>query len=122
MNFTEAGIVTGIVGDFLLQTFFKGKYGLRPYFDQHGSMESLFIAGGMMGYFCFIAQYFGWTSSWTQLMVYGGALDIFFRESMIMESLRSYYDENGRIFTIIWGGLPFIIASSLFSIINKIII
>ena len=50
--------ITGFVGDALLQIFTKylhlggpTGWGLLPYFSQHGSVESTFIAGGMMAIF-----------------------------------------------------------------------
>ena len=47
---------TGFGGDAMLQylTQFMGGesgWGLKEYFEQHGSMEALFIAGGMMTLF-----------------------------------------------------------------------
>ena len=51
MNFETKSLLVGIAGDLALQmiTYQRGELvGLKSYFDQHGKVESLMIAGGLM--------------------------------------------------------------------------
>ena len=89
----------GFFGDFLLQVLtnnFKmggpSGWGLNEYFAQHGSIESLFIAGGMMALFYIIyLKVFKLPVNYLNLAIYGILLDILFREFKIFPSLKGYY-------------------------------
>jgi len=103
MHFTDQGLLltvaclVGFFGDLFLQTLvhkgFGGPtgWGLKDYFAQHGPIESLFIAGGMMVLFYSIFIFLKLPMNYTYLALFGIALDILFREFMIFPSLKGYY-------------------------------
>jgi len=107
--------LAGFIGDYILQiliTFMGGKtgWGLREYFKQHGSVESLFIAGGMMTLFYIIYLILlGLPPLWYYLAIYGILLDLFFRETMIFPSLQGYYDHLNYFWSAFWGAVPMIL-------------
>lgn len=106
--------LTGFAGDAGLQylstfTFLSGKtgWGLTEYFRQHGSIESLFIAGGMMTLFYVI--YFVILSLpliWYYLAIYGILLDWIFRVTMLFPSLKGYYNHLNYFWSAFWGAVP----------------
>ena len=116
MDLKTKAFLVGVGGDLALQ-FISSKRGniagLKSYFEQHGKMESLFIAGGLM----FGASYFyelsGFQQSNLNLFMYGGALDVAFRYTRAFPSLDGYYGSLNPIQSVFWGGLPFIIANSI---------
>ncbi len=88
----------------------KTGWGLREYFKQHGSVESLFIAGGMMTLFYIIYLILlGLPPLWYYLAIYGILLDLFFRETMIFPSLQGYYDHLNYFWSAFWGAVPMIL-------------
>lgn len=104
----------GVIGDAILQmiTYHRGNFaGLRDYFKQHGIMESLMIAGGIM----FVAAYV-WNTTWLEttwlnIFIYGGILDIIWRQGNLMPSLRNtYYAALSPVVSFIWGGIPMVMA------------
>lgn len=107
--------LTGFIGDYILQiliNFMGGKtgWGLRDYFKQHGSAESVFIAGGMMTLFYIIYLILlGLPAIWYYLAIYGIILDLFFRETMIFSSLQGYYDHLNYFWSAFWGAVPMIL-------------
>jgi len=107
--------LAGFIGDYILQiliTFMGGKtgWGLREYFKQHGSVESLFIAGGMMTLFYIIYLILlGLPPLWYYLAIYGILLDLFFRETMIFPSLQGYYEHLNYFWSAFWGAVPMIL-------------
>ena len=104
--------VTGFIGDYLLQLtapFFGGKtgWGLIPYFKQHGSCESVFIAGGMMTLFYVIYfDIFRFAPNLFYLGLYGILLDLFFRKTMLFKSLVGYYQQLNYFWSGFWGAIP----------------
>jgi len=111
MNIVSISCITGFVGDALLQLGVSlgmggsDGWGLKPYFKQHGSIESLFIAGGMMTIFYVIyALFFQFT--YTGLAVYGIVLDLIFRETMLFPSLQGYYNHLNYFWSGFWGAVP----------------
>lgn len=100
----------GVLGDMILQTIvkLKGNFaGLKGYFEQHGILESLMIAGGIM----FISTHFYQLAKLPitipYLFIYGGILDILWRQLNLMPSLENtYYKAVNPIQSFIWGGIP----------------
>lgn len=111
MNIISISCITGFVGDALLQLGVSlgmggpDGWGLRPYFKQHGSIESLFIAGGMMTIFYVIYAWFS-AFTYTRLAVYGIILDLIFRETMLFPSLQGYYNHLNYFWSAFWGAVP----------------
>jgi putative flippase GtrA len=107
--------LAGFIGDYILQiliTFMGGKtgWGLREYFKEHGSAESVFIAGGMMTLFYIIYLILlGLPPLWYYLAIYGILLDLFFRETMIFPSLQGYYEHLNYFWSAFWGAVPMIL-------------
>jgi len=109
LNLTKLLIITcfvGFVGDFLLQLFIKKfnmggstGWGLKDYFNQHGAVESLFIAGGMMtlfmSIFIILVKVVKIPINYVNLAIYGIILDLLFRVFMIFPSLEGYYSYFG---------------------------
>ena len=112
MNFTEKAFLVGFYGDLGLQIISKYRgniVGLKNYFNQHGSLESMFIAGGMMYLFMLIYVWIGFEKNIIYLFIYGGILDILFRNLELFSSLNNtYYKNISPINSFIWGGLPFV--------------
>jgi hypothetical protein len=118
--------LTGFIGDGILQiliNFMGGKtgWGLREYFKQHGSIESLFIAGGMMTLFYIIYLILlGLPPTGYYLAIYGVLLDLLFRETMIFPSLQGYYDHLNYFWSAFWGAVPMILPLSIMKFVVKI--
>ena len=108
--------ITGFVGDaglqFLTQYMGMGGpsgWGLKPYFKLHGSVEALFIAGGMMSIFYIIYFYIlSYPANWIYLSIYGIILDLIFRETMLFPSLDGYYKHLNYFWSGVWGAIPMI--------------
>ena len=101
----------GVFGDIGLQLFNKysekGKdWGLDTYFKQHGPIESVFIAGGMLVGFDILYDFIFPQKEFFQLFLLGGIVDVIFRTTMPMKSLEDYYYQNHPLFTIFWAGFP----------------
>jgi len=115
--------LTGFIGDGILQiliNFMGGKtgWGLREYFKQHGSIESLFIAGGMMTLFYIIYLILlGLPPTGYYLAIYGVLLDLLFRETMIFPSLQGYYDHLNYFWSAFWGAVPMILPLGIMKLV-----
>jgi len=85
----------------------KGEeWGLDTYFAQHGPIESIFIAGGMVvGFEVLYTAIFG-QKNVVKLFALGAMIDIIFRNTMPMKTLEDYYKKNSPIMTIFWAGFP----------------
>ena len=109
--------IAGFVGDALLQfgsnvLKLGGQtgWGLKSYFAQHGSSESVFIAGGMMTVFYIIYLYFlSFPINYVYLAIYGIILDFIFRKTEIFPSLRGYYGYFNYFWSAVWGAIPLIL-------------
>ena len=112
MDIRTKAFFIGVIGDITLQSIvkLKGNFaGLRDYFIQHGIFESFLIGGGIM----FIATYFYQMTKLPMtlpyLFIYGGILDIIWRQLNLMPSLEhTYYKALNPIESFIWGGIPMI--------------
>ena len=103
--------LTGFIGDAILQFLSKytGGWGLKPYFKQHGKVESLFIAGGMMALFFILYDFTRLPVTWYYIGIYGVLLDLLFRVTMLFPSLKGYYNNLNYFQSAIWGIIPMII-------------
>jgi len=103
--------LTGFVGDALLQIGVNQGlggptgWGLKPYFKQHGSGESLFIAGGMMTLFYIIFSYVA-PYTYLNLAIFGIIIDFIFRKTMIFSSLQGYYEYFNYFWSAFWMAIP----------------
>lgn len=129
MNFADFCFFVGFFGDALLQLICKIRGNiakLKNYFALHGPLESLFIAGGMMYLFGFIYMKFfvkvlHLTYNYLYLFLYGGILDIIWRQFNLFPSLKdTYYTANNPIQSFIWGGIPMVLPNIFFSLYYKI--
>ena len=122
--------LTGFVGDAILQILTKkfklgGEtgWGLLEYFKQHGSIEALFIAGGMMTifYVIFIKLFVknGLKLNYINLAIYGIVLDLIFRKFMIFPSLKGYYTSLNYFESGLWGAIPMILPLLIFNLVKK---
>jgi hypothetical protein len=113
--------ITGFVGDFILQLAVKHGFGgvtgwgLKEYFQQHGSAEALFIAGGMMSIFYVIYLLFLEPNIW-YLAIFGILLDLLFRKTMIFSSLKGYYKHLNYFWSAVWGAIPMMIPYFIYKI------
>lgn len=112
----KSALITGFFGDIGLQIIVnnsndKNTFGLKSYFDQHGSLESAFLASGMMGMFFMIYKIFDPSFYKIGLCLYGGGLDILFRKyhKIIFPSLTDYYKTLSPVESVMWGIIPIII-------------
>ena len=122
-NLVSIACLTGFFGDALLQfgSKFGSGWGLKPYFKQHGSIESLFVATGMMG--LFYAIYFtilGLPAVWYYLALYGIVLDLIFRETRLFPSLDGYYKALNYFWSGFWGAVPLMMPFYIAKFITKI--
>lgn len=109
-------LIIGALGDVGLQLIVRNSseqnlYGLKTYFEHQGTLESIFTAAGMMGLFTGIYTLFDPDMFDVGLMIYGAALDIFFRctRKEIMPSLNDYYEDLNPFMSIIWAIIPLLL-------------
>ena len=124
-NIIAISCIVGFIGDFLLQIGAKlglggsTGWGLKEYFSQHGSVESLFIAGGMMTLFYAIYIYLlKLKPSYLNLAIYGIILDLIFRIFNIFPSLKGYYNYFNYFWSAIWGAIPLILPYLIFNLLT----
>jgi hypothetical protein len=114
--------MTGFAGDAALQSgieqFQMGGptgWGLKEYFAQHGRVESLFIAGGMMSLFFVVYVYvLKLPLEYKYLAMYGVVLDFIFRKLELFPSLKGYYEYFGYGGSALWGAIPAVIPLFLY--------
>lgn len=115
-----SGLLVGSIGDIGLQTITKiqheDKYGLRAYFMQHGSLESIFIAGGMIATFSAAYALIDPSMNLIGLAVYGAGLDVLFRctHKNIFPSLDDYYKKMNPINSAVWGAIPMMLVGAMY--------
>lgn len=114
LTLLEIACLTGFIGDILLQIGCKylhfggpSGWGLKEYFKQHGSAESTFIAGGMMTLFYILMGSI--PKTYPNLAVFGILLDLFFRKTMIFQSLKGYYEYFNYFWSGFWMAIPMMI-------------
>jgi len=115
--------IVGFIGDFLLQLGSKlglggpTGWGLKDYFAQHGSIESLFIAGGMMTIF-YVLYLLVLKPNYLYLAIYGIVLDFIFRKLNVFPSLNGYYKYFNYFWSAVWGAIPLMLPYFIYSKIN----
>jgi hypothetical protein len=113
-----AACITGFLGDaglqFMVARGFGGPtgWGLKPYFAQHGAVESLFIAGGMLSLF-YILYLYVLPPTVQDLALYGVLLDLVFRRLSIFPSLAGYYAHLNYFWSAFWGAVPMLMPYGL---------
>ena len=116
-KFRDKAFLIGFMGDCALQLYTETQgdlVGLKEYFKIHGGLESKFIAGGMMYLFAYIFELSGLPKTNVNLFLYGGALDVAFRQLKLMDSLNeTYYKNISPINSFVWGGIPFVMVNML---------
>ena len=112
MDLRTKAFFIGMIGDLTLQQIVKyqGNFaGLRDYFNQHGILESMMIGAGIMFIATYVYQQLKLPLTVPYLFIYGGILDILFRQLNLMPSLEhTYYAALNPIMSFIWGGIPMI--------------
>ena len=116
-NLIAISTIVGFIGDVLLQVISKkvggSGWGLKQYFIQHGSVESTFIAGGMLGLFYIIYAVFNALINLPfniiTMVIYGVLLDLLFRVTRLFPSLDGYYMNLSYLSSAIWGAIPMMI-------------
>ncbi len=110
MLILESSIFVGFCGDLALQSIVRpgADYGLLGYFKQHGSLESAFIAAGMMACLNYVYTRFDPGVNQIGFVAYGGLCDVVFRKyhGTIMPSLAGYYGAMSPGMSIVWGMIP----------------
>lgn len=116
--------LVGFVGDAMLQGLVKcgaggmTGWGLKSYFQQHGSAESMFTAAGMMAVFYTVYVLLGLPLKWYWLIIYGVLLDLFFRVTMVFSSLREYYRALNYFWSAVWGAIPLLLPWLIWKLLN----
>lgn len=111
MSFKHKAFIVGFAGDAALQLLVQngyGDWGLSEYFERHGSVEAMFIAGGMMYAAAYVHEKLTGGNEPLSLFVYGAAVDVAFRYGRIFPSLDGYYAALTPVESAIWGGLPMV--------------
>lgn len=110
MSIIESSLIVGFFGDLALQRLIKpgADYGLTGYFKQHGSLESAFIAAGMMACLNYLYTKVDPAVNRAGFIGYGAICDIAFRKyhGLIMPSLAGYYSAMTPGMSIAWGMIP----------------
>ena len=112
MNFRDISFLVGIIGDIILQTWVKlagDVVGLKSYFMEHGIVESLLIAGGLMYVVTIIYEQTKFKINYLNLFIYGIIIDLIMREFNLFPSLDEYYKVLNYFESAILGGLPMIL-------------
>jgi len=112
MNFKEIAFLVGIFGDLILQIWVKiqgNVVGLKSYFIQHGKIESLLLAGGLMVFVISIFELTNLKINYFNLWMYGGFIDLLMREFRLLPSLDEYYSVLDYFQSWVLGGLPMIL-------------
>jgi hypothetical protein len=117
--------LTGFFSDAALQIFTKFlegptlSLGLKPYFKQHGSLESMFISGGMTAVFYIIYIYlFKLPIVWYYIALYGILIDFLFRKLSLYKALYGYYKSVNYFWSAVFASismvLPLLISRNLY--------
>ena len=115
--------LVGFMGDAGLQ-FLVGNAGLdrglKGYFTQHGSAESMFTAAGMITLFYVIYMGLNLPLNLVGLAIYGVILDFIFRKTRLFPSLDGYYKSFNYFSSAIWGAIPMMLPLAIELVIEKI--
>ena len=115
--------VTTIIIDGFLQIYTKYfdnlmSLGLKPYFKQHGILESLSISAGLTTIFYIIyLNFLKLPIRWYYLGFYGILIDLLFRKFSLFAGLNSYYTSVNyfltALFAFISNSLPVLIVKMI---------
>lgn len=113
-NLASTAVAIGVLGDASLQAIVassseENKFGLKTYFEKEGRLESLFIAGGMLGSFTMLYGFADPSYNVAGLTLYATVLDLIFRFTGVMPSLDDYYKHWSIPQTIVFAIIPFIL-------------
>jgi hypothetical protein len=110
MNIVSIATIVGFFGDMGLQILLAQNlggpsgWGLKPYFERHGQVESLFTAAGLMGIVYIVYIYMlRLPLNPVYLVLYGIVLDVIFRIFNIFPSLSEYHEHQNYFNSIFWG-------------------
>lgn len=124
IHLTSIATLVGFFGDAILQLLVKYNmggstgWGLKPYFKQHGSMEAMFTAAGMMALFFVIYVATGLPLKLQYLAIYGIILDLLFRKANLFPSLKGYYNHLNYFWSAVWGAIPMMIPLLILKVVN----
>jgi hypothetical protein len=106
MELLPTAFFVGFIGYLILQLMVSDKldWGLREYFKQHGKIESMFIAGGLLTFFYIVIIQLKIPMTYTNLAIYGIIMDLLFRKLNIFPSLSVYYQTHNYFQTGVLGG------------------
>ena len=114
MDLKTKSFIVAALGDVGLQIVTKQKgdlVGLKDYYEIHGEIESVLIAGGLMYGLALLYEQLPFPITNFNLFIYGGIWDIIFRQSKISKTLNNTYYQNigTPLISFIWGGLPMVL-------------
>jgi hypothetical protein len=119
-------VLTGFLGDLILQLMVNkkilgaDKWGLDPYFAQHGKAEASFIAGGIMGGFYSLYALTGLPFKLQYMAIYGLIIDLIYRHARVFPSLDKYYENVGYFGTVVVGAVvPLCIPLLIIKLIDR---
>jgi len=127
----SVAFLTGFMGDIGLQLLVASGmggpsgWGLKSYFKQHGPLESMFIAGGMLAGFYMIYIYILGLPIHTHthiyyIGIYGIIIDYIFRKFMIFSSLKGYYAYMNYYWSAFWIFVPMILPIGLYKLLRML--
>jgi hypothetical protein len=120
LDIISIACLTGVFGDALLQIGAKSvnrNWSLKPYFAQHGSAESLFIASGMSIFYVFYLYVLRLPLNYVYLAIYGIIVDLIFRKFMIFKSLEPYYKSLNYFWSAFWMAIPMMLPFFIYNIL-----
>jgi len=117
VDIVSTAAVVGFIGDALLQIGIKKfkmggptGWGLKEYFKQHGSLESLFIPAAMLSlFYIFYIYVLKLPLTYTNIAIYGIIIDYIFRTFVIFPSLIGYYQYFNYFWSAVWFAIPMMI-------------
>ena len=120
--------LVGFIGDLLLQIGSKvlkmggaGGWGLTGYFKLHGAAESTFIAGGMMSLFYSVYLLLGIPVNYAYLALFGIAVDLLFRQTMLFGSLKGYYQYFNYFWSGFWMAVPMMLPFFVYNVYLQLV-
>lgn len=100
------GFLTGFVGDYFVQNYTDtDRTGLTYYFQRHGPVESMLLAGALTGFWMWVFQMT--RAPRIYIIPYALALDELYRNGypFLYPSLEGYYKMNTRSETLLYNGI-----------------
>jgi len=116
-------VLVGFFGDLSIQFLVKIgglNWGLKSYFQEHGTVASALIAAGILGMFYSIWIAFNLPLRWEVILVVALLLDLFWNYAHVMPSLNNYYKEPIIPRTILGVVIPFLLPFFIAKILHLI--